>query len=89
MGNGVEFVNGSFKEHGKIIEEVAARDEGFRDMCDDFLTAHDEKLQWERSSAPERDERIAEYEELIDSLRMEIAQVLERAAVVPLKLPRR
>jgi acyl-CoA reductase-like NAD-dependent aldehyde dehydrogenase len=89
MGNGVEFVNGSFKEHAKIIEEFAARDEGFRDMCDDFLTAHDEKLQWERSSAPERDERIAEYEELIDSLRMEIAQVLERAAVVPLKLPRR
>ncbi|MBZ9792970.1 hypothetical protein K9B32_23180 [Rhizobium sp. 3T7] len=89
MGNGVEFVKSSFNEHAKVIEELAARDEGFCDMCDDFLTAHDEKLQWERSSAPERDERIGEYEELIVGLRIEIEQTINRAAVSPLKPPRR
>ncbi|EJL52841.1 hypothetical protein PMI09_03745 [Rhizobium sp. CF122] len=89
MGNGVEFVKCSFKEHAKVIEELAARDEGFCDMCDDFLTAHDEKLQWERSSAPECDERIGEYEELIEGLRIEIEQAVNSAAVSPLKPPRR
>ena len=87
MGNGVEFVKSSNKEHAKIIEELAAREEGFCDMCDDFLTAHDEKLQWERSTAPERDERIGEYQELIDNLRTEIEQAVTRAAVSPLKPP--
>ncbi|MEK1893205.1 MAG: hypothetical protein AAAB20_08000 [Rhizobium sp.] len=87
MGNGVEFVKSSYKEHAKVIEELAAREEGFRDMCDDFLTAHDEKLQWERLSAPERDERIGEYQELIDNLRTEIVQAVNRAAVSPLKPP--
>jgi len=89
MGNGVEFVKSSFKEHAKVIEELAARDEGFCDLCDDFLTAHDEKAQWERSSDPERDERIGEYEELIEGLRIEIEQAVKRAAVSPLKPPRR
>jgi acyl-CoA reductase-like NAD-dependent aldehyde dehydrogenase len=88
MGNGVEFVKNSFKTRAKVIEQLAARDEGFRDMCDDFQTAHDEKLQWERSSAPERGERIAEYQELMEILRTEIAQALESAAVVPFKPPR-
>ncbi|MDP9813123.1 hypothetical protein J2W42_005994 [Rhizobium tibeticum] len=88
MGNGVEFVKSCFKERATLIEQLAARDEGFRDLCDDFLTAHDEKLQWERSSAPERGERIAEYQELMDILRTEIAQALERTAVIPFKPPR-
>ncbi|PCD67664.1 hypothetical protein [Rhizobium phaseoli] len=89
MKNGVGFVIGCFKERTKVVEELAARKEGFRDLCDDFLTAHDEKLRWEGSSAPERDERIAEYQELIDSMRVEIEQALDRAAVVPLRPPRR
>ncbi|MBB3564356.1 uncharacterized protein Yka (UPF0111/DUF47 family) [Rhizobium sp. BK512] len=89
MGNGVEFVKSSFKERAKVIEELAARNEGFRDLCDDFLTAHEEKLQWERSSAPERGERIDEYQELIDSMRIEIEQALDREAVVPFKPPRK
>ncbi|RDJ02737.1 hypothetical protein [Rhizobium grahamii] len=89
MGNGVEFVKSSFKERAKVIEELAAHNEGFRDLCDDFLTAHDEKLQWERSSAQERGERIAEYQELMDILRTEIAQALDRDALVPFKPPRR
>ncbi|MGV4796970.1 hypothetical protein [Rhizobium sp. F40D2] len=89
MGNGVGFVKSSFRERAKAIEELAARNEGFRDLCDDFLTAHDEKLQWERSSAAERGDRILEYQDLMEILRTEIAQALERASVVPFKPPRR
>ncbi|APO68543.1 hypothetical protein IE4872_CH02941 [Rhizobium gallicum] len=89
MENGVRFVKSFFKERAKVIEALAARTEGFRDLCDDFLTAHDEKLRWERSSSPERGERIAEYQELIDSMRIEIEQALDRAAVVPLRPPQR
>jgi len=89
MENGVGFVKSSFRERAKVIEELAARNEGFRDLCDDFLTAHDEKEQWERSPDPERGERIAEYQELIDGMRIEIEQALDRAAIVPFRPPRR
>ncbi|AIC26958.1 hypothetical protein IE4771_CH01833 [Rhizobium etli bv. mimosae str. IE4771] len=89
MENGVGFVRSCFKERAKVIEELATRNEGFRDLCDDFLTAHDQKLQWEGSSAPERGERIAEYQELIDSMRIEIEQALDRASIVPLRPLRR
>jgi len=89
MENGVGFVKSCFGERAKVIEELAARNEGFRDLCDDFLTAHDEKAQWERSSDRERGERISEYQELIDSMRIEIEQALDRAAIVPFRPPRR
>ncbi|NNH65368.1 hypothetical protein [Rhizobium laguerreae] len=89
MGNGVGFVKSCFTRRANVIEELALRSEGFRDLCDDFVSANDEKLQWERSSAPEHDERIAEYQELVDSLRIEIEQALDRAAVVPFIRPRR
>ncbi|EJZ18497.1 hypothetical protein NE852_31840 (plasmid) [Rhizobium sp. Pop5] len=89
MTNGVGFVRDCFKVRAKVVEELAARSEGFRDLCDDFLTAHDEKLRWEGSSAPERGERVAEYQELIDSMRIEIEQALDRAAIVPLRPSRR
>lgn len=89
MGNGVGFVKSCFQERAKVIEELALRSEEFRDLCDDFATGCDEKLKWERSSAPERDERIAEYQELVDSLRIEIEQALGRAAIVPFTRPRR
>jgi hypothetical protein len=46
-------------------------------------------VQWEQSSSPDRDERAAEYQELVDSLRTEIEQSLDRAAVVPFKPLRR
>lgn len=81
MGNGVKFVATCFEEHFKAIEELAARSEGFRDLCDDFAMAKCEKLRWEQSSAPERDERIAEYRDLIDGMWIEIEQELERAAI--------
>ena len=50
MVKGVRLVRSAFKEQANVIERLASRDEGFRDMCDDFQTANDEKLLWERST---------------------------------------
>ncbi|CAN7730600.1 MULTISPECIES: hypothetical protein [Rhizobium] len=88
MANGVGFVKSCFKDRADAIEEFALRSEGFRDLCDDFEIANNEEVRWQQSTAPERDERLAEYRELIDSMRTEIEQSLDRAAVVPFK-PRR
>ncbi|TBA73987.1 hypothetical protein [Rhizobium ruizarguesonis] len=88
MANGVGFVKSCLKDRVDAIDEFALRSEGFRDLCDDFEIAN-EKVRWERSTAPERGERLAEYRELIDSMRAEIEQTLDRAAVVPFKPPRR
>ncbi|MGM4913273.1 hypothetical protein [Rhizobium sp. 768_B6_N1_8] len=88
MGNGVGFVKRAFEKRDKVIDELAARNEGFRDLCDDFEIAVNEKERWEQSTSPERDERLAEYRELIDSMRIEIGEALDRAAIVQFK-PRR
>ncbi|MGO6854503.1 hypothetical protein U8P80_30415 (plasmid) [Rhizobium beringeri] len=89
MANGVGFVKSCLKDRADAIEEFALRSEGFRDLCDDFEIANNEKVRRERSTAPERDERLAEYRELIDSMRAEIEQTLDRPAVFPFKPPRR
>lgn len=89
MEKGVEFAKTYFKQRVRAIEELAARSEGFRDLCDDFATAYDGRLDWKRSSAPERAERVAEYTELIDSLQIEIELALDRVAIVPFTRPRR
>ncbi|NYJ10963.1 uncharacterized protein Yka (UPF0111/DUF47 family) [Rhizobium leguminosarum] len=88
MGNGVGFVKGCFEQRAKLVEELAARSEEFCDLCDDFAMANNERARWDQSSAPERDERVAEYQELIDSMRVEIEQALDRAAIVPFRPPR-
>ncbi|TCA35142.1 hypothetical protein E0H66_16795 [Rhizobium leguminosarum bv. viciae] len=87
--NGVGFVKSCFKDRADAIEEFALRSEGFRDLCDDFQIANNEEVQWEQSNTPDRDERAAEYQELVDSLRTKIEQSLDRAAVVPFKPLRR
>ncbi|MBY5610342.1 hypothetical protein [Rhizobium leguminosarum] len=89
MANGVGFVKSCFEERADVIEELALRSEEFRDLCDDFEIANNEEVRWQQSTAPERDERLAEYRELIDSMRTEIQQCLDRAAVVPFKPQRR
>jgi hypothetical protein len=87
MGNGVGFVKRAFEKRDKVIDELAARNEGFRDLCDDFEIANNEEERWRQSTAPERDERIAEYKELIEIMRIEIKQALEAAVAMPFKPP--
>lgn len=78
MGKGVEFVTSYFKTSGQAIEELAAQCEAFLDLCDDFAMANEEKDRWQRSTSSGRQERIAEYQELIDGIRLDIERELER-----------
>jgi uncharacterized protein YdcH (DUF465 family) len=89
MGYDVGFVKQSFPSRASLIDELAARDENFRDLCDDFATADHVRLNLEQSSGPDRNERLAEYVELVNSLRDEIETALDNAAVVPFPRPRR
>jgi hypothetical protein len=73
----------AFPARAQEIDELAARCENFRDLCNDFALADELKRTWETSTAPERDERYAESAELFESLRKEIEEMVEQAKVVP------
>lgn len=67
----------------KEIEQLSARSESFRDLCADFAMAQDVLGEWRVSSAPEREERCAEYRQLISELAEEIDAALDAAVVIP------
>jgi hypothetical protein len=67
----------------KEIEQLSARSESFRDLCSDFAIAEEVLRKWEVSSAPEREERCAEYRQLISELAEEIEAALDAAVVIP------
>ncbi|WP_426128284.1 hypothetical protein [Pararhizobium sp. PWRC1-1] len=89
MGHDVGFAKQCFPTRARLIDELAARDESFRDLCHDFATADELRLSWETALAPDRYERHAELVELVDSLRSEIEVALDDAAVVPFRRPPR
>jgi hypothetical protein len=60
----------------QVIEERAARDESFCSLCEDLADAEAALMKWENSASPKRDQRCAEYRELIDGLAEEIAAAL-------------
>lgn len=68
MGYDVAFAKRCFPARASLIDELAARDGSFRDLCYDFATAEEVRLTWETASGPERDERHAECVELLDGL---------------------
>jgi hypothetical protein len=70
-------------KRGKEIEQLSARSDSFRDLCADFAIAEEVLRKWELSSAPERDERCAEYRQLVLELGQEIEAALDAAVVVP------
>jgi hypothetical protein len=67
----------------KEIEQLSARSDSFRDLCADFAIAEEVLRKWEVSSAPEREERCAEYRQLISELAEEIEAALDAAVVIP------
>lgn len=87
MGYDVGVAKQYFPSRASLIDELAARDESFRDLCYDFATAEELRLSWETASASERNERHAEFVVLVDSLRIEIEQALDNATVVPFRRP--
>jgi hypothetical protein len=89
MGYDVGFAKQCFPSRASLIDELAARDENFRDLCDDLATADHVRLKLEKESAPIMDERLDEYVELVKSLRDEIEAALDSASVVPFPRPRK
>lgn len=83
MGCDVSLVKRCFADRTSLIDELAARDESFRDLCDDFATADRLRLSFNKAAVPNGDERLAEYVELVNCLRDEIAMVLDNAVIVP------
>ena len=83
MDKGVVAATRRFPFQGMAIKERAARDEEFRDLCTDFADAEIELLRWEQSTELKRDERCAEYQELVTDLAREIVAALDTAAIIP------
>jgi hypothetical protein len=59
------------------IEELTARDEEFRILCNDFADAKTMLSRWEASSSPTRERLCAEYRTLIEDLAGEIEVALD------------
>jgi hypothetical protein len=83
MDQGTYAAERRFPARKQTIEELAARDEGFRDLCVDFADAEAELQRWEKSTGPKREERCAEYAELVGDLAREIEAALDAAAIIP------
>lgn len=85
MDKGVAAVRLQFPTRVQAINELAARDAVFCEICSDFAEAQTELAKWNVSSEPIRDERITEYSELVAALGKEIEDALDRAIVVSLR----
>ena len=73
-----------FPDKARLIEELTARSEDFRDICDELADVERALLAAKDTPLEVREERIAEWEGWIDRLTAEIAAALESANVVPL-----
>jgi hypothetical protein len=89
MPDGLHAAIQRFPEQRAAIEAMSARDDGFRTLCDDLAEAEAALSRWEGSTAPYRNERCAEYRELVASLTAELEAALRTAAIVPFQPLRR
>jgi hypothetical protein len=67
-----------FPDRGRAVEELAAMDEDFRALCADLGDAEAALEGWEHSLSSVREERCAEYRELVTALADEIKTALDR-----------
>jgi crotonobetainyl-CoA:carnitine CoA-transferase CaiB-like acyl-CoA transferase len=71
------------------IEALADRDEEFRALCADLAEAEAALHRWAAAPSPAREQRCAEYRDLVDSLADEIEAALDAAKGVPLPTARK
>lgn len=84
QGEGKRAALRRFPQEAHSIEDLTARSEDFRDMCDE-LAAAEQGLLATKDVRPEiREERIAEWAGWIDRLTAEIAAALSKSNVIPL-----
>lgn len=84
MNKGVTAAQHRFPERARSIERLAVRDEDFRDLCIDLADAQAALQRWELSTEPTREQRSAEYAEMVHDLLGEIETALDKADVIPL-----
>jgi len=70
-----------FPGRERALEALASRDESFRLLCSDFAEARSALQRWHESASAVRDQRCAEYEELVESLAGEIVVYLDAAGI--------
>jgi hypothetical protein len=87
MNDDADAASHSVLKRGKEIERLSARSESFRDLCADYAVAQEVLRKWEVSSAPEHEERCAEYRLLVLDLGKEIEATLDATVVVPFTKP--
>jgi hypothetical protein len=83
MHQGATAAERRFPARKQAIGELAARDEEFRDLCIDFADAEAELQRWGHATGPKREERCAEYAELVNDLAREIEVALDASAIIP------
>jgi hypothetical protein len=72
----VERVIECFPEHAASIRERFQQDQGFREMCGDYVETLQALQRWQMSEDPRKAARIDEYQELARALESEIATAL-------------
>lgn len=89
MDKGVAAAQRSFPERGRSIERLAARSDDIRDLCTDLADAQAALQRWEISIEPIREQRCAEYAEMVHCLSGEIETALDKADVIPFDIRRK
>jgi hypothetical protein len=84
QGEGKRAALRRFPDEARLIEELSARSENFRDMCDELADAERALLATKDVRPDIREERIAEWTGWIERLTAEIAAELSTANVIPL-----
>lgn len=73
-----------FPARQSVIKALADKDEEFRLLCDDLAEAEAALHRWASAPSPTREQRCAEYQDLVDSLAKEIAAALDAMQVISL-----
>ncbi|MEK0084412.1 hypothetical protein [Benzoatithermus flavus] len=66
-----------FPDRQHVLKTLAARDESFRALCSDLAEAEAALRRWRASTSSVREQRCAEYLELVESLAGEIVLHLD------------
>ena len=68
-----------FSDKCENIRLLMSNDPDFRTMCEDYGDCINALQYWRRSESPKAQDRVQEYQSLVDELEKEIAEVLAAA----------
>jgi chromosome segregation ATPase len=74
-----------FPEHAQAIEQLAERDETFRDICQELADAETALESVRRGPTELREAREDEWQALIERLAAQITEALQNENVIPIR----